>query len=105
MTTTTPPSSREASSDAQPGRVMKLGAIGGDWIDQRTTGGGFVKFIARKIFPDHWSFMFGEVALYSFVILIISGVFLTMFFDPSMEEVIYNGPYTALQGEIGRAHV
>lgn len=98
MTTTTPPSSREASTDAQPGRVMKLGAIGGDWIDQRTTGGGFVKFIARKIFPDHWSFMFGEVALYSFVILIISGVFLTMFFDPSMEEVIYNGPYEALQG-------
>src|SRR5699024_9753981 len=46
----------------------------------------------------HWSFMFGEGALYSFVILLISGTFLTMFFDPSMQEVVYNGPYEALQG-------
>src|SRR5699024_10794550 len=79
-------------------RVYKLGAVGGDWLDQRLAGGGFVRFIARKIFPDHWSFMFGEVALYSFVILLISGTFLTMFFDPSMAEVVYNGPYEALQG-------
>ncbi|MGP9539696.1 cytochrome bc1 complex cytochrome b subunit [Brachybacterium sp. AOP43-C2-M15] len=104
MTTTTP-STRKQSSDAEnPSRVYKLGAVGGDWLDQRLTGGGFVKFMARKIFPDHWSFMFGEVALYSFVILLISGTFLTMFFDPSMEEVVYNGPYTALQGaEMSRA--
>ena len=98
MTTTTP-STRKQTSDAEnSSRVYKLGAVGGDWLDQRLAGGGFVRFIARKIFPDHWSFMFGEVALYSFVILLISGTFLTMFFDPSMEEVIYNGPYTALQG-------
>lgn len=77
---------------------MKLGSVGGDWLDQRISGGGFVKFFARKIFPDHWSFMFGEVALYSFVILLISGAFLTMFFDPSMEEVVYSGPYEPFQG-------
>lgn len=77
---------------------MKLGAVGGDWLDQRVSGAAFVKFFARKIFPDHWSFMFGEVALYSFVILLITGAFLTMFFDPSMEEVIYNGPYEPFQG-------
>ncbi|PMC75756.1 cytochrome bc complex cytochrome b subunit [Brachybacterium sp. UMB0905] len=97
MTTTTPSSSRN-SSEEQPSRMMKLGAVGGDWLDQRLAGGGFVRFIARKIFPDHWSFMFGEVALYSFVILLISGTFLTMFFDPSMEEVVYEGPYVPLQG-------
>ena len=98
MTTTTPGTRKRTSDDASSSRVYKLGAVGGDWLDQRLTGGGLVKFFARKVFPDHWSFMFGEVALYSFVILLISGTFLTMFFDPSMEEVVYDGPYTAMQG-------
>src|SRR5699024_4975975 len=62
-------------------------------------------FIARKIFPDHWSFMFGEVALYSFVILLISGTFLTMVFDPSVEEHVYHGPAEPLQRmTMPRAH-
>ncbi|MGO1355334.1 MAG: ubiquinol-cytochrome c reductase cytochrome b subunit, partial [Brachybacterium tyrofermentans] len=64
MTTTTPDTRKQTSDDASSSRVYKLGAVGGDWLDQRLSGGGFVKFIARKIFPDHWSFMFGEVALY-----------------------------------------
>ncbi|WP_114856326.1 cytochrome bc complex cytochrome b subunit [Brachybacterium sp. YJGR34] len=98
MTTTTPSSRKQASDGEGTSRAYKLGAIGGDWLDQRVSGGGLVKEFARKIFPDHWSFMFGEVALYSFVILLISGTFLTMFFDPSMEEVVYSGPYEALQG-------
>ncbi|MFC7374297.1 cytochrome bc complex cytochrome b subunit [Brachybacterium sp. GCM10030267] len=98
MTTTTPTPQKQTSDFDPDGRAYKLGAIGADWLDQRVAGGGFVRFIARKIFPDHWSFMFGEVALYSFVILLISGTFLTMFFDPSMEEVTYAGPYEALQG-------
>ncbi|MCL6423481.1 cytochrome bc complex cytochrome b subunit [Brachybacterium sp. JHP9] len=105
MATTTPTkptaASASGSSAAQGGRMMKLGAVGGAWLDQRVSGAGFVKFFARKIFPDHWSFMFGEVALYSFVILLISGTFLTMFFVPSMDEVVYEGIYAPLQG----AHV
>jgi ubiquinol-cytochrome c reductase cytochrome b subunit len=96
MTTTTPSSRKQSSDDNS--RLLKLGAVGGDFLDQRLAGAGFVKFFARKVFPDHWSFMFGEMALYSFVILLVSGTFLTMFFDPSMEEVVYNGPYEALQG-------
>ena len=52
----------------------------------------------NKVFPSHWSFMLGEVALYSFVILLISGVYLTLFFDPSMSHVIYDGAYTPLNG-------
>ena len=47
----------------------------------------------RKVFPDHWSFMLGEIALYSFIILILTGRFLTLFFQPSMTEVVYHGSY------------
>ncbi|AFA73836.1 ubiquinol-cytochrome c reductase cytochrome b subunit QcrB [Gordonia polyisoprenivorans VH2] len=52
----------------------------------------------NKVFPSHWSFMLGEVALYSFIILLLSGVYLTFFFDPSMSEVIYHGDYEPLKG-------
>ncbi|MGY5764357.1 cytochrome bc1 complex cytochrome b subunit [Brachybacterium sp. DNPG3] len=97
MTTTTS-GSRSQTAGEKPSRALQLGSVGGEFLDSRVGGAGLVKFFARKIFPDHWSFMFGEVALYSFVVLLISGTFLTMFFDPSMEEVIYNGPYEPLQG-------
>lgn len=52
----------------------------------------------NKVFPTHWSFMLGEIALYSFVILLLSGVYLTLFFDPSLAEVHYEGPYEPLHG-------
>lgn len=52
----------------------------------------------NKVFPSHWSFMLGEVALYSFIILLISGVYLTLFFDPSMAHVFYDGAYEPLNG-------
>ncbi|MFZ2528867.1 MAG: cytochrome bc complex cytochrome b subunit [Rhodococcus sp. (in: high G+C Gram-positive bacteria)] len=52
----------------------------------------------NKVFPTHWSFLLGEIALYSFIILLISGVFLTLFFDPSLAHVTYNGVYTPLRG-------
>ncbi|GMA33977.1 hypothetical protein GCM10025876_01810 [Demequina litorisediminis] len=42
--------------------------------------------------------MLGEIALYSFVVLLISGVFLTAFFVPSMTEVHYEGPFETMQG-------
>ena len=52
-----------------------------------------------KIFPDHWSFMLGEIALYSFVILLVTGVFLTLYFIPSSAIVIYHGSYKPLDGQ------
>ncbi|CAB4726792.1 unannotated protein [freshwater metagenome] len=52
----------------------------------------------RKVFPDHWSFMLGEIALWSFVVLLLTGVFLTLWFTPSMGEVQYNGSYDQLRG-------
>lgn len=69
-----------------------------NYVDERAGVGGGLKFFGRKIFPDHWSFMLGEVALYSFVILVISGTFLTFWYQPSMVEVEYQGAYAPLKG-------
>lgn len=69
-----------------------------NYLDERVGIGGVLKSFGRKVFPDHWSFMLGEVALYSFVILVISGTFLTFFFQPSMAEVHYDGSYAPLKG-------
>ncbi|WP_296664439.1 cytochrome bc complex cytochrome b subunit [Demequina sp.] len=79
-------------------RVNAVAGGTANWVDERTSIGGFVKFFARKLFPDHWSFMLGEVALYSFIVLLLSGVFLTAFFVPSMTIVTYDGPLATMQG-------
>ncbi|MBQ1161457.1 ubiquinol-cytochrome c reductase cytochrome b subunit [Streptomyces sp. A73] len=69
-----------------------------DWADGRLGLYSLAKANMRKIFPDHWSFMLGEVALYSFIIIILTGVYLTLFFHPSMAEVEYHGSYTPMHG-------
>jgi len=69
-----------------------------NYIDERLTVGAVLKNFGRKVFPDHWSFMLGEVAMYSFVILIISGTFLTFYFQPSMAHTYYDGSYAPLKG-------
>jgi ubiquinol-cytochrome c reductase cytochrome b subunit len=69
-----------------------------NWIDERTSISGLVRELGRKIFPDHWSFMLGEVALYSFIVILLTGTFLTFFFQASMAEVTYDGTYLPLKG-------
>ncbi|MFI6444238.1 cytochrome bc complex cytochrome b subunit [Kitasatospora sp. NPDC050543] len=69
-----------------------------DWSDGRVGTYSLAKANLRKIFPDHWSFMLGEIALYTFVIIILTGVWLTFFFQPSMAEVVYQGSYLPLRG-------
>ena len=69
-----------------------------NYLDERMGVAGILKEFGRKVFPDHWSFMLGEVAMYSFVVLLISGTFLTFFFQPSMVEVVYDGVYGPLKG-------
>lgn len=69
-----------------------------NYIDERTSISGFVKELGRKIFPDHWSFMLGEIALWSFVVVLLSGTFLTFFFQASMVETHYEGAYLPLVG-------
>ncbi len=66
--------------------------------DERAPISSLAKSNLRKIFPDHWSFMLGEIALYSFLILLLTGVYLTVFFKPSMTEVVYHGSYAPLEG-------
>ncbi|MEV4460049.1 ubiquinol-cytochrome c reductase cytochrome b subunit [Microbispora sp. NPDC049633] len=68
------------------------------FVDDRIGAGNFLKRNLRKIFPDHWSFLLGEIALYSFVILLLTGTFLTFWFKPSMSEVPYTGSYAPLYG-------
>jgi ubiquinol-cytochrome c reductase cytochrome b subunit len=81
-----------------PSRGSRFTSGAANYIDERTSISGLVKEVGRKIFPDHWSFMLGEVALYSFVVILISGTFLTFFFDPSMKEIAYQGSYIPLKG-------
>ncbi|MFC9971717.1 cytochrome bc complex cytochrome b subunit [Spirillospora sp. NPDC127200] len=66
--------------------------------DERFGGAPFLRKAMRKAFPDHWSFLLGEIAMYSFVIILLTGVFLTLFFRPSMTEVVYDGSYVPLRG-------
>ncbi|GAB3732400.1 cytochrome bc complex cytochrome b subunit [Amycolatopsis oliviviridis] len=82
----------------------KAVGAGAKWADDRYHLAKGMRHQINKVFPTHWSFLLGEIALYSFIILLLSGVYLTLFFDPSMEEVVYNGSFTGLQGvEMSRA--
>ena len=69
-----------------------------DFVDQRVTTNNWLRRNLRKVFPDHWSFLLGEIALYSFIVLLLSGTFLTLWFKPSMVEVVYEGAYVPLNG-------
>ncbi|MFI5675230.1 cytochrome bc1 complex cytochrome b subunit [Streptomyces cellulosae] len=69
-----------------------------DWLDGRLGIHTLGRRYLRKVFPDHWSFLLGEICLYSFVVLILTGVWLTLFFHPSMNEVTYHGSYVPLNG-------
>ncbi|GAA5045387.1 cytochrome bc1 complex cytochrome b subunit [Nocardia callitridis] len=79
----------------QLGRTTKAQA---DGFDERYRAASFLRRSINKVFPTHWSFLLGEIALYSFIILLLSGIYLTLFFDPSMTEVVYDGAYQPLRG-------
>ena len=67
-------------------------------VDDRLIVAGPLRRTLNKVFPDHWSFLLGEIALYSFVVLLLSGTYLTFFFDASMREVVYEGTYAPMRG-------
>ncbi len=71
---------------------------GAVWVDDRLGSSNFVRRSLNKVFPDHWSFMLGEIALYTFVILLLSGTYLSFFYTPSLTEVVYDGSYIPLKG-------
>src|SRR3954447_556200 len=76
----------------------KIAGHQGRTMDERLGLARVGKMAMRKVFPDHWSFLLGAIALYSFIILLLTGVFLTFFFDPSVKLVTYNGSYVPLKG-------
>ncbi len=92
------PTVTETITAPVPSRGARFTGAAANYIDERTSISGLVKELGRKIFPDHWSFMLGEVALYSFVVILLSGTFLTFFFQPSMAVVTYQGSYVPLKG-------
>ena len=76
-----------------------------EFLDSRLKMAGPIRKQLNKVFPDHWSFMLGEIALYSFIILLLTGTYLTFFFDASMADVVYHGSYVPLQGvEMSKAY-
>jgi len=74
--------------------------VGGlaNWLDERTGAAKPMSYLLKKVFPDHWSFMLGEIAMFSLIVLLITGTFLTFWFVPSAGQVIYNGSYVPLKG-------
>src|SRR3712207_1249146 len=92
-------SSLQAKTPEKPlGPIFKAAKGPATWADDRLGLASLGRKNLRKVFPDHWSFLLGEVALYSFVICLITGVFLTLWFKPSMSEIEYEGSYQLLKG-------
>jgi ubiquinol-cytochrome c reductase cytochrome b subunit len=87
-------SNQKAATRSRAGK----GETAANWADERLGLATLMKKNLRKVFPDHWSFMLGEIALWSFVVLLITGTFLTFWFRPSMAEVEYMGSYDQLRG-------
>jgi ubiquinol-cytochrome c reductase cytochrome b subunit len=69
------------------------------WLDERLGTTGFARVALRKVFPDHWSFLLGEIALYCLVVLVVTGVFLVFFYTPDTRELAYHGSYAPLRGQ------
>jgi ubiquinol-cytochrome c reductase cytochrome b subunit len=84
-------------ADAVNKRTQHAAGRAAEGLDARlpVSEGGY---LLRKAFPDHWSFLLGELALYSLLVLVLTGVYLTLFFEPGMTEVVYDGSYAPLDG-------
>src|SRR6201993_2646193 len=93
------------SPKLSPPKIGDVLARQGEDIDTRYHPSAAVRRQLNKVFPTHWSFLLGEIALYSFIVLQLTGVYLTLFFDPSMTDVTYHGVYQPLRGvEMSRAY-
>jgi ubiquinol-cytochrome c reductase cytochrome b subunit len=104
MSTMSTPSTPASSATNSAGLTARAGKAA-DELDQRFHLASGLRRQINKVFPTHWSFMLGEIALNTFIVLLLSGTYLTLFFDPSMEEVKYNGVYSNLRGiEMSRAY-
>ncbi len=90
---------RRTDEERRPRRRRTLSGRLVRGIDDRLGAASFTSKVLGKVFPDHFSFLFGEVVLYSFIVLVLTGVYLSLFFDPSSHKVLYHGSYVPLQGQ------
>jgi ubiquinol-cytochrome c reductase cytochrome b subunit len=75
------------------------------FVDQRLGASTTARKALRYVFPDHWSFQLGEVALYSFLVLVGTGIYLALFFEPTLTKEVYEGSYAPLVGtEVSKAY-
>ncbi|WP_041302479.1 cytochrome bc1 complex cytochrome b subunit [Mycolicibacterium rhodesiae] len=89
----------------KPPSMAQIAAGQGNAIDSRYHPSAAVRRQLNKVFPTHWSFLLGEIAMYSFIVLLLTGVYLSLFFDPSMAEIVYDGVYQPLRGiEMSKAY-
>jgi ubiquinol-cytochrome c reductase cytochrome b subunit len=86
---------RRPETEAAAGKAARTGIA---VLDRRLPLAEGTKSLLRKAFPDHWSFFLGELALYSLAVLVLTGIWLTLFFEPGTKVVIYHGSYTPLTG-------
>jgi ubiquinol-cytochrome c reductase cytochrome b subunit len=86
---------RTATAPGVPNTALGKAALE---VDDRLIVAGPLRRTLNKVFPDHWSFLLGEIALYSFVILLISGTYLTFYYDAALTEVVYEGTYAPMRG-------
>ncbi len=101
-TATTRPADALREGDSAPEAApsvtaKKIGGVAG-WVDDRTGVAKPVGYLMKKVFPDHWSFMLGEIAMYSMIICLLTGAFLTFWFIPSAGHTVYDGSYVPLRG-------
>jgi len=86
--------SRKPETDPKPTELDRL--VG--WLDERTGAAEVARVALHKVFPDHWSFLLGEIALFSYIVLFATGLYLTFFFTADTRPVTYAGPYAPLVG-------
>jgi quinol---cytochrome-c reductase cytochrome b subunit len=96
---------RQGKSKRRRFDLARLPGAVAEGSDERLQVSTPLRRVFNKVFPDHWSFLLGEIALYSFIVLLLTGTFLAVFFDPSMADVRYNGSFVPLRGiEMSRAY-
>jgi ubiquinol-cytochrome c reductase cytochrome b subunit len=82
-----------------------VSATPAEWVDERVGASAVAAKALRKAFPDHWSFLLGEIAAFAFAVLVGTGLFLTLFYEASAQTTVYTGAYPPLQGtEMSAAH-
>jgi ubiquinol-cytochrome c reductase cytochrome b subunit len=87
---------RTAAGQDRAARPVRLRLL--RWLDEQLGVVTLARAAFRRVFPDHWSFLLGQIALFSFVVIVLSGIYLTFFFTPDSRQTVYDGPYAPLHG-------